>query len=80
MTMKLDATRRMVTKAEQRERKKAAAALAKWLPMRRAQLALVPVPETSGPTDADLVDGLLSSWVKASALDEIDVETEETAS
>lgn len=61
MTMKLDAATRMVKKAEQRERTKALAALRKWLPMRRAHLALVPVAD-GAKTDADLAEALCVSW------------------
>jgi hypothetical protein len=40
MTMKIDAATRTVNEGEKRERLKLSAQLTKWLPMRRAQLAL----------------------------------------
>lgn len=77
--MTRDAATRMVEKAERRERTKALAALRKWLPMRRAQLALAPLAKDSGPTDADLVDGLVASW-EEQAVREVAEAAEESAS
>jgi hypothetical protein len=63
--MKLDAATRVVDKAEARERARAMAALRKWLPLRRAQLALVPLANADErATDADAVEAVFASWEK----------------
>lgn len=74
MTLKMDAARRMVTKAEQRERAKVQAALRKWLPMRRAQLAL----ETNAdPRDAMLGEQLVEMLDAATVRDVAEAHDEE---
>lgn len=66
--MKVDAATRTVEKAEARERAKARKALEKWLPMRRAQLALV----GGGDVDITHADALIACF--AERIDEVEPE------
>lgn len=79
--MKIDAATRTVDRAEARERKKAHKALAKWLPLRRAALALSSEPRRVGADgdDAETVEMLLEAWrrVVDAAEPEVEVASEE---
>ena len=73
--MKIDAATKTVEKAEARERAKAKKAIEKWLPLRRAQLALSGAVNT-GPScaddDADIAFQLIEEW-SGRAEPEVDV-------
>jgi hypothetical protein len=73
MTMTKNAATRTVDRAEARERAKAQKALEKWLPLRKAQVALGG-PDSRG--DVDPVEALLATWEMHAP----DVEVEEVAS
>lgn len=60
--MTRDAATRMVAKAEERERAKALIALERWLPMRKAHLALVPLADRDAVTDASIAEALIAHW------------------